>query len=609
MKSLFFLLTSIFIPIYSLAQSVDQIKTDRQTYIWGEGTGTTLSRADQDALQQIVTQISAQVESKFTILKDEVTKAGKSDFSEEARLMMSTYSNATLSNTERIVLSNEPDAKVFRYIKRADLSKVFEQRKRKIIDFTSTAENAAQNGQIADALKYYYWALALLRSHPDGSSIEFPDSKGQQKLLLSYLPARINELFASLRFIVSDIKDEQGLRTIVIEVNAGNRLAANFDYSFWDGKDWSAPVSVKDGVGFLEFYGDNASKRTETQIRAEYIFEGEARIDRELEDVMKRIEPIPFRNAYFNLKLDKTQHLELSDRTKTTNVSSNIKSKLVDIKLDSVPNPKFFEDKVAKVIASLKTRNFEGVKLLFTAEGFDVFNKLLGYGQAKPLTTEEFKTIRFGETVICRGPKMSFSFNNNTRKFVEDVVFHFDSKGTITSIAFGLGDDALNSIVSKTIWSEAQRLTIVDFLENYKTAYALKRLDYIKSIFADDALIIVGNMVKVKPNPENPFLNNSIIKYNRYSKQQYIKNLEHCFASNEYINLAFEESDIRKAGQDGGRYGIQIKQNYYSTNYGDQGYLFLLVDLTNPNEPMIHVRTWQPEKNPDGSIYGVEDFQ
>ncbi len=608
MKPFLFFATTFLISSFSFAQSVDQIKADRQTYIWGEGSGATLNRADQEALQQIVTQISAQVESKFTILKDEVTKAGKSDFSEEARLMMSTYSNATLSNTERIVLGNEPDAKVFRYIKRTDLSKVFEQRKRKIIDFTSTAENAAQNGQVADALKYYYWALALLRSHPDGSSIEFPDSKGQQKLLLSYIPTRINELFASLKFTISDIKDEQGVRTVIIGVNTGNRLAANLDYSFWDGKDWSAPVSVKDGVGFMEFYGDNASQRTETQIRAEYIFEGEARIDRELEDVMKRLEQIPFRNAYFNLKLEKTQLVAISNKTTSTEALSSTKTRLLDIKLDSVLNPKFFEDKVDNVIASLKTRNFEGVKSLFTAEGFDMFNKLLGYGQAKPLSNDGYRTIKFGESVICRGPKMSFSFSNNTRKFVEDVVFHFDSKGMITSLAFGLGDDAVSSIISKTIWSEAQRLTIVDFLENYKTAYALKRLDYIKSIFADDALIIVGNSVKVKPNPENPFLNNSIIKYNRYSKQQYIKNLEHCFASNEYINLAFDESDIRKAGQDGGRYGIQIKQNYYSTNYGDQGYLFLLVDLTNPNEPMIHVRTWQPEKNKDGSIYGLEDF-
>ena len=608
MKPFLILVSSLFIITYSYAQSVDQIKTDRANYIWGEGTGTTINRADQEALQQIVTQISAQVESKFTILKDEVTKAGKSDFSEEARLMMSTYSNATLTNTERIVLGNEPDAKVFRYIKRVDLSKVFEQRKRKIIDFTSTAENAAQNGQIADALKYYYWALALLRSHPEGSSIEFPDSKGQQKLLLSYLPSRINDLFASLRFTVSDIKDDQGLRTVVIDVNAGNRSAANLDYSYWDGKDWSAPVSVKDGVGFMEFYGNNAAQRTETQIRAEYIFEGEARIDRELEDVMKRLEPIPFRNAYFNLKLEKTQPASISEKIPNADILSSSKTRILDSKLESVPDPKLYEDKVERVIASLKTRSFEGIKPLFTTEGFDMFNKLLGYGQAKPLSSEGYKTIKFGETVICRGPKMSFAFSNNTRKFVEDVVFHFDSKGKISSLAFGLGDDALNSIISKTIWSEVERLTIVDFLENYKTAYALKRLDYITSIFADDALIIVGNTVKVKSNPENLFQNNSIIKYNRYSKQQYIKNLDHCFASNEFINIAFDESDIRKTGQEGGRYCIQIKQNYFSTNYGDQGYLFLLVDLANPNEPTIHVRTWQPEKNPDGSIYGLEDF-
>jgi hypothetical protein len=41
-------------------------------------------------------------------------------------------------------------------------------------------------------------------------------------------------------------------------------------------------------------------------------------------------------------------------------------------------------------------------------------------------------------------------------------------------------------------WSEYSRVTIINFIENYKTAYALKRLDYIESIFSDNALIIVG---------------------------------------------------------------------------------------------------------------------
>ena len=53
---------------------------------------------------------------------------------------------------------------------------------------------------------------------------------------------------------------------------------------------------------------------------------------------------------------------------------------------------------------------------------------------------------------------------------------------------------------------------------------------------------------------------------------------------------------------------MQIKQNYYSSNYADQGYLFLMIDLGNKTEPKIYVRSWQPEKNSDGSIIGINDF-
>ena len=48
---------------------------------------------------------------------------------------------------------------------------------------------------------------------------------------------------------------------------------------------------------------------------------------------------------------------------------------------------------------------------------------------------------------------------------------------------------------------------------------------------------------------------------------------------------------------------------YFSTNYADKGYLFLMVDLRNPKEPIIHVRTWQPEKDPNGKVFGIEDFK
>ena len=109
------------------------------------------------------------------------------------------------------------------------------------------------------------------------------------------------------------------------------------------------------------------------------------------------------------------------------------------------------------------------------------------------------------------------------------------------------------------------------------------------------------------------------MRYNRVSKADYIKNLRMCFDSNEFINIKFTDNDIMKMGQGGELYGIQIHQDYYSSSYGDTGYLFLLVDINNPKEPTIYVRTWQPERDPnvnnrlpkdhpDYGIYGSGNF-
>lgn len=589
----------VFIALVSKAQTIEQIKADRAGYIWGEGTGSTLTKADQDALQQIITQISAQVESRFTLLKDEVIKAGKTNFTEEAQLMMTTYSNATLSNTERIVLSNEPDARVFRYIRRSELDRIFEQRKRKIIDFTASADEFTRQGQIADALKYYYWALTLLRSHPDASTLEYAGGSAS-RLLLSYLPQRINDILNGLRYAVGPIKDEPSYRMVTVFVTYNSKPVANLEYSYWDGRDWSQPVLAKDGVGYLEFFGPNAPQRNETQIKVEYICETEARIDRELEDVMRRLEHIPYKNSYTSLRLDASASIPNPPKTESSLPASVSPFSLV---ADTKP----YADKINRAVNAVLSMQPETVRSLFTPEGFDTYTRLLAYGNAKLVANADIAAIRVSNGVVCRGLKMSFAFANSTRKFVEDVVFHFDNSGKITSITFGLSQAALSSIASNPNWSETEKFTIINFMEHYKTAYALKRLDYISSIFSDDALIIVGSMVKQATTTDNPFANNQIVRYNRYSKEQYIRNLRLAFASNEFINIQFEESTLMKAAS-GSRFGIQIKQNYFSSNYADQGYLFLLVDVVNPDTPVIHVRTWQPQKNADGSIYGLEDF-
>jgi hypothetical protein len=85
-------------------------------------------------------------------------------------------------------------------------------------------------------------------------------------------------------------------------------------------------------------------------------------------------------------------------------------------------------------------------------------------------------------------------------------------------------------------------------------------------------------------------------------------NLKKCFKRNEFVNLRFSNNDVMKMGIGGELYAIQIQQDYYSSTYGDKGYLFLMVDINNPEKPLIKVRTWQPEKDPDFGLYGPGDF-
>lgn len=617
------LLSGIFCLLFFAlnAQNIDVLKADRANYIWGEGTGNTLKEADQQALSDIISQITTQVENSFEKV---VTESGD-QFSEKVSDVIKTYSNATLKNTERIVIQNEPDAKVFRYIKRAEILKVFESRKNKILEFTKNAVIAQENYQITDALRYFYWAQTLLRSHPESGEIRFTYKDFKDELLISWIPAQINQIFSNIKISVKDIVKEDNYTNYILETTYNGNATRNLDYSYWTGQDWSNIYSSRDGIGIIELQQQTVDLR----LKLEYAFEGEANIDLELRDVIQKVPPVPYKSSYINIstKIAKVENKQVMLQVAAQNpvvqtnsvsvrdlvkTSSKIDPTLPAIKIDTaVASPKNSDTErniMQTVIKAIQTKQFASVKANFTTEGFDIFTKLLDYGHAKILKSDNLKFISYNDMLICRSLTMSFSFQNNNKVFVEDVVFYFDKESKISNISFGLSQKSIEDIISKP-WSENTLMLLINFMENYKTAYALKRLDFIEKIFSDDALIITGSVLKAQPNSaEFKYANNPIVKYNKMSKSAYLKNLEHCFKSNEFINIRFADNTVKQAGKKNEYFGIQIKQDYYSTNYGDSGYLFLLIDMTDTISPQIQVRTWQPEKNADGSVYGLEDF-
>ena len=612
MRTKIYILTLIltFIAIPTFAQSWEAIKGSN-AYLWGEGWGTTVAEADKQALNDLISKISLQVSGNVSHNETEtVTNAGvetNSTFSS----VVNTYSSATLTNTEKVILENEPDAHVGRWIKRTDIAKIFESRKHKITDYISSALKAENQGKIDVALKDLYWALALTKTLQDPNEYKFVNEDDESFLAVTWIPHHINEIFDNLKIdVLKRIGDD-----LELQITYQGKPVNSIDYTYFDGRDWSNIYSAKDGLGVLELAP--GSQNSYYQLKFEYEYRGEAHIDREVESVLNSVSGTPMRNAYKSIKSDIVAHVEKPKKNESpvTNSFASISPAIYEMPTALNDNAKYHQvlNKLASAIVNKRYDELDG---MFTPEAKDIYDRLIKYGRAKIVGTPTYSFYQYGDNVIARGLQMSFSFKSGMRKsFVEEVIFSFNGDGKINNISFGLGKTAEADILGKGVWSENARFAIMNFLENYQTAYALKRLDYISSIFDDDAVIITGTVTHVPARKvgtgdmQGMVFEHDIIKYNRHTKDTYLKHLKNSFASKEFVNLRFASNDVRKLGKGGELYAIQISQEYYSSNYGDKGYLFLMVDINDPEKPIIKVRTWQPEKDPNFGIYGPEHFK
>lgn len=180
------------------AQSWESIKTDPQ-YLSGEGWGASLAEADQAALSALVSSISVVVSSEFVLTEEENSTQAGFDASSYVNSKIKTYSQGTLNNAQRMIISNEPDAHVFRYILKSDLAKVFEARQAKVVDYVASAVKSESEGKVDNALRYYYWAHMLLKSLQDPTKATYTDETGAERLLITWIPERMNAIFDDLR--------------------------------------------------------------------------------------------------------------------------------------------------------------------------------------------------------------------------------------------------------------------------------------------------------------------------------------------------------------------------------------------------------------------------
>ena len=462
-------------PVLMTAQSVTEIKNSGK-YLWGEGMAESYQDADRQALRHLVESISVNVESSFTNVIDNVNSEGKTDSKMAMQAVMKTYSQATLTNTKVLTLSQEPDAHVIRYVEVEDVAKIFEARKQKAIDFINLAQKAEERLKIDDVLRYYYWSYCLVTSLPDTMQPQTPE----HALLRTWIPDRINEVFKGVKVRKYKVEDE----FVTLYVTYKDKPVASLDYTYYDGRGYTNIYSATDGLGSMEMQPGVSTDNL--KIKCEYEYLGEAQIDKEIAAVVEVMKGRNFRNAYINVGGDNQTIAEMQPVALTALTAKETET-IMPFSVVSQEETASMEEIMEKVLGAIKAKNYKSVEQYFTPEGKEMFHKLLNYGNARILEEPPLTYIRKGDETICRSIPMSFSFKNNTRKFVENVCFTFDNENKINCVAFGLGEEAVADILKRTDYSENARMVLTQFLENYKTAFALKRIDYIESIFDDNA--------------------------------------------------------------------------------------------------------------------------
>ena len=228
----------------------------------------------------------------------------------------------------------------------------------------------------------------------------------------------------------------------------------------------------------------------------------------------------------------------------------------------------------------------------------------------RPVTILRDTIIRESNQPVIAEQQYETQQNNTPQKSNKRNIFKTD----ITTMA---KDNPFFAEASKVISGKLEekdadnRRMILNYCEHLRTSYTTKDIDFLRQVFSDQALIIVGNVVRSADNNSATGIEgDEKVTFSLKTKKEYLERLEKVFAANNKIDVKFTDFRIMRHPTMEGIYGVSMKQKYTSDRYSDDGYLFILWDFRNKSMPLIHVRTWQPAAsvNDEKEIIGIRDF-
>ncbi|MGD1046404.1 MAG: hypothetical protein ABR936_13925 [Bacteroidota bacterium] len=627
-KSVFSFAISIILTLPAISQPINKESIKRsEAYYYGEGTSESEQEASDAALGLLTQQIAVTVSSQFERSQFE----SNGNYTDQMKSVVKSYSGATLRNVHSIKANNDGKINVFLFIERSEVEKIFKERIELVKNIYEKAQDFQWEQDYSNALKWYYFATVLLNSVP----VRIVKS-GEQNLITE-IPAHINTLITSIKFTVkANCKVSDKEREIVFGIYANNKPLQSLEFSFWDGSS-QINVAGVDGEAIVHLVGGSIDF-TKLDVTVKYSYY-------ECKEEIKEVAELW--NVVIKPSFAKSKQVDLRIEEKSAGISgvttTSAEEKMVAFPSSTTVQPislmsghtfrlnnkedcpvlKEIEQETQNVLSILQSSSLDEVQKKYASDKFiaEKVGSIIRFNKAVPVDPEIKADVnKTSSGWEMRKIRVLNFYKSLNKQSIEYLILDFDTTGKFYDINFGTTDGIYKTFVEQGMYGNdwGNRQIIVKFVERYRTAFLSRDMKMLDSLFADEAVIIIGREMKkakVKDVYQYSKLNDAQPEYEymQYTKKQYLKNQEAVFKSQKDVFVGFSTFKIsKKNAQENNReektYGISMRQNYNSTTYGDEGYLFLLVDF-NEKYPQIYVRSWQPHEWNDTAMIKLANFK
>ncbi|MCF7858223.1 MAG: hypothetical protein K9N07_02705 [Candidatus Cloacimonetes bacterium] len=596
----------IFIILFSImlsAQKPDAIKhqitsiqSQPDVYYFGYAEGRQRMETDQKALQEMMRSIFVVVSSQ--IINRTIDGENPLD-EEELEKVAGIYTYGRLPDVKLLSYKQGPNFHIFRYIRKEDYRLIFENKKTEICGFLRDAGDNLKTNQLGKAFRNYYRAALAIEALPDGC-VEWEGRTYNSEIIFQ----QIRSIARDIRINVVSNVFEHETRSIVLDFSHQGKPVHDLNIEYYDLHDF-IPVKTNSNLLQIELYGKEYEYMEKLSLKID-LKENIYNSYNEQTQILSRLFEMEELQEYRKIPLKKKKVEQI--KPKKRQVSD------LNIKFINEANCPVLEDfaKNLVILFTMLENEYLDDETIFTDEKITKrlrqvidcnHTKLLKYPQTVQINKTDvgWEARQFGVAVSCEG----FPTRNET------VVIDFDDIGRIYNFAYTINPTLHKLFETRGVaagdWDFRQ--IAIKFLENYKTSYTTKNIEDVETLYSEDAIIITGKVVKrTKLDKEisTDFSDDEII-YLKKTKQEHIASQKEVFARNRFVWLQFDTFEISKAPV-ANVYGVSMKQNYYSITYKDEGYLFLLIDFRG-DDPLIHVRNWQPGEWDMNKQMKLENFR